>query len=1014
MASTLPGIALVFSLLLPALVQDEGAPAERGQVLKEGFEFPKTSWRREETDATVTIESHDRSTRAAHEGRTSERFVFDSGPGSALYFSMMVPRIPIESDPSASLYVRSNRVGVQVFGRVVLPADLDPDTGLPSFLLVPGESVTVSDRWQKLELGDVRAELDRQARVRRIGTKREVSLDGAYLEKLVLNLYGGAGATEVFVDELTLGPIPGDDAQAEANPALPEPLAAPERAQVAAPPSENAPARGIRLQGNQLMKDNVDIVPSIMDAPGADPLTLREHGFNMIKLPADAPNQAAEEAIKANLLLVPTLPNGPTMTAERMLAAAQSYPYRDHVAFWNLGDGLGAARDLDTRKERLERDRQVIAKLNEEPAGVPRLSTGTVIDFLPRYALAGRNLDMIGIEATDWATIRDPFDTYRFLAQRREMTALKNPRALFLAWVNASAPPSAVLNVWGRDRPPTWGTPQVQPEQISQQVYAALSAGYRAIGFRADADITSPGARPRLMEMAILNAEIDLVESILARGSDPIVLWPAYPPDPERLIIYNTNGGAAGANQSRSSPATRAQKEVTPHPSIRAAAIPLAEKGGRLLFVTDFAPSSQYQPPQMAVNGLKFLIQASENAQAFSITPAGIEVLQRERTTGGLQFTMKVFSGRALILVTTDLSMKARLEAKVASIAPRATEFAILQLRAQIDEAVAVHNAMADEGHTIQDANDLIAKANTLYQSAVDARERMEYALAWDEAKHGARTIRHFQWRHYIKAFDQMYRLTLRIAKAEEAAPPLPMVFTVASPPLTAFQTIPQHYRWLGWIAGGEGTFGPNLIPSGSFDLGGGKLLRDEGWTDVSHTDEDVETRLEILEKAGYGPNNSALHMTVLPKNRDPDQLADVIPYLDHEAIAVRTPPIPVHRGGLFRIRVLVRLNRQLPRATGGLIVRDSLGGKPYEVRLTDMSPKWREVVLYRFAPDDGEMTVTLGLAGYGDCYFDRLRVDTITGTSDTQPDTGPPSVDPIARRLAPPEVNPETTGPRR
>ena len=49
-------------------------------------------------------------------------------------------------------------------------------------------------------------ELERQARVLRASTKRKVSLEGAYVEQLVVNLFGGAGESEVFLDELTVGP----------------------------------------------------------------------------------------------------------------------------------------------------------------------------------------------------------------------------------------------------------------------------------------------------------------------------------------------------------------------------------------------------------------------------------------------------------------------------------------------------------------------------------------------------------------------------------------------------------------------------------------------------------------------------------------------------------------------------------------------------------------------------------------------------------------------------------------
>ena len=1012
--------ASVTVALLIAASAFGGEDGDRGDAtVREGFETPKASWRREEQDATIELRAHERSSRAAHEGRMSERFAFRAGPGGTLYYSQSVPKVLIGPEARAEVYVRSNRPGIQLFGRIVLPADIDPDTGLASAVLVTGESVTTEDRWQRLELIDLETELARQARLLRIGTNRQVSLDGAYLERLVLNLYGGAGDTEVFVDEMSVGPvlIVREEGQGEGGLANdPEVIGAPPALPDPGDPVAN-PEGGARVQlvANQITKDGRDWVPTIMDAPGADPVILHQFGFDTITLSREATAEDAERAVRAQLMLIPTLPDGPEWTPEKVMAWVRAYPYKESVAFWNVGDDLGSTRDLKSRKAQLERSRAIIAGLHDLPDDFPKLTVGTVDDMLPQYALAGRSLDLLGIAAEDWATIRGPFDTYRFLNQRREQTAVKNPHAPFLAWLSAAAPPWATRNVWGADEPPSWGRPQVQPEQIRQWAFAALSAGYRAVGFRADAEITEPSARPRLIEMAILNAEIDLVESILARGNDPIVFWDTFPPDPEVLMFFNTNGAAAGQSSSRSSTVTRPQNEVAAHPSIKAASIEVpGRKGDRLLLVNDYATDSQFQPPQMAVGDLKLQIQASENAQAFEITPAGIEVLKRERGTGGLRFTLRPFSGSALVLVTTDLSEKTRLEERVAGLAPVATDLVIQQIRAQLAEAGQVHAVLLAAGHDVRDSSDLLESVAKHLKLASDLRDRLEFSQAWAESKYASRTLRYLKWYHFIKANEKMNYMIRAQGRAEEARPPYYLPSPISSPPLTSYPTLPQHFEWLLWAQGSQGAFGKNLLPSGAFDRGG-KGLRDAGWTDVSHETEDVITSVEVLEGAGYGKNNSALRMVVRPTETDPKVLADMIPYLDHEAIAVRSPPIPVHRGGFFRIRVLVRLTSALPSGTGGLIVRDSLGGKPYEMRLTAASYFWREITLYRFAPEDGEMTITLGLAGYAEVYFDRLRVDTITGPGDAEPTPPPPELDPVARRPENPRGDDSTeTRPRR
>ncbi len=101
-------------------------------------------------------------------------------------------------------------------------------------------------------------------------------------------------------------------------------------------------------------------------------------------------------------------------------------------------------------------------------------------------------------------------------------------------------------------------------------------------------------------------------------------------------------------------------------------------------------------------------------------------------------------------------------------------------------------------------------------------------------------------------------------------------------------------------------------------------------------------------------------------------------PYRDHPEAAVRSPAVPVRATNFVRIRVLVKMPRELAPGRGGLIVRDSLGGEALQFRTTDAIPEWKEIVLYRRAPADGEVSVLLGLAGYGEAYFDNLRIDVL------------------------------------
>src|SRR6516165_4568479 len=107
------GFAMVLLLLSSRVLGQRGDDAAR--FIRDGFESPSTVWKQEQTDTTVTLQGHDRSNRAAHEGKSSERFEFSAGLGSAFFYSYALPKVPVAKDLTASLYVRSNRAGVQLF-----------------------------------------------------------------------------------------------------------------------------------------------------------------------------------------------------------------------------------------------------------------------------------------------------------------------------------------------------------------------------------------------------------------------------------------------------------------------------------------------------------------------------------------------------------------------------------------------------------------------------------------------------------------------------------------------------------------------------------------------------------------------------------------------------------------------------------------------------------------------------------------------------------------------------------
>ena len=993
--------SLACGMLLVAMARAE----EPSTVLRDGFETPKIAWRQEQTDATVKIYAHERTNRAAHEGQLSEGFQFEAGIGGGLYFSYRLPNIPVTDELKVGLYVRSNRSGAQVLGRVVLPSDVDPDSRRPSFVLVPGTIFENSDRWQKLELADMLPAVERQAKVIRASSRRPVSLEGAYLERLVVNIYGGEGETEVYLDELTVGPVP---ASVNAVPRAEPPKGPSVRTIADRPRGPNEPLEAvppglnsrIKLDRNRLTKDDFPWFPTAVRAPDADPDRLRRVGCDVLVVPKGTDEATTRRAIASGLLLIPELtgPDDRTLPdADRLLSEAQAFAGKDAVAFWSMGENLGRSVDLGARKASLLRVRDAERAFRKARPGGSPLTTATVSGMLPEYARLPENLDVIGIPTAGWATTQDPYEMYQFLDQRKLLTARSNNDALFMATIDATAPPVYRESIWGTDTPPSWGEPRVQPEQLRVAAYAAIAAGSRGLIFRADSDLTRDLGRPNLIEMALLNEEIDLLEPILADPDKAIRMIDTYfpdPPPPPPMTLFQMSTGMTVK--------PKVPKEFPPHPTIKAASITTKDRRGTLLMVADYAKYAQYQPAQSAFNNLILRVPAPSDAHAYRISPGGVLALKSSRVAGGIEMVLEDFGLTAIVLVTTNVELKDQIEQSINSNRPKAVVLAIEQAEILRAWVVEVDSILRDRGHPQKDSAALLDQAGELINSAREALEREDYPTAWDEARRVGRPLRILMRYHFMAAYD-----AIRDALLDQDLPcgprpyeghdyPKPRIIApIVAAPLASFSTLPQAWIWYEWIRSGR--LGRNLVPGGDFNKA--DALKADGWVDVSYQTDEIATEIRLneggpdLEKARKKEKrededeeevDKKSNLLLLANPRNGATIDSLVPFVDHPVVAIRSPAVKVRARQVYRISVMARMAHQATPGAGGLIVRDSIGGERLQFRTYDpLNKDWYEVVYYRWAPADGTMTVTLGMAGYGYAGFDDFKIEPIVETVD-------------------------------
>src|SRR5262249_39908935 len=129
---------------------------------------------------------------------------------------------PVSDELSISVWVKANRPGVQLLARVVLPHERNPQRiDEPLTTVIRGDLYQLTGRPQRLELRRPVKLLKDQQQLLRAALNRDGAIEDASGDRLLLTLYPGRGQTEVWIDDLEVGPVldkPAATATAPAGP----------------------------------------------------------------------------------------------------------------------------------------------------------------------------------------------------------------------------------------------------------------------------------------------------------------------------------------------------------------------------------------------------------------------------------------------------------------------------------------------------------------------------------------------------------------------------------------------------------------------------------------------------------------------------------------------------------------------------------------------------------------------------------------------------------------------------
>ena len=143
----------------------------------------------------------------AHSGQWCERLAVRGNNGTYVYVAHELSAARVIGELVPSVWVKADRPGLQLLVRVTLPRTADPRTGKPLTTLLRGTAYSQVGVWQQLRLDDLTGAIERQVRVLRAQFGRDVDAREAFVDRVLLNVYGGPGVTNVLVDDLEVAGV---------------------------------------------------------------------------------------------------------------------------------------------------------------------------------------------------------------------------------------------------------------------------------------------------------------------------------------------------------------------------------------------------------------------------------------------------------------------------------------------------------------------------------------------------------------------------------------------------------------------------------------------------------------------------------------------------------------------------------------------------------------------------------------------------------------------------------------
>ena len=461
----------------------------------EDFESGQVTWVPMPSDAGAARVTHQRKAGDAHFGAGSELLVVRVGQGSYAYFGHPVPPARVVSDLQYSLWIKSDRGGIQVAARVVFPRSIDSATGQPRVTIVLGDRYNHPGQWSQLGVREIDHQVQEQVPALRSEHGSQFDAREAYVDYVVLNVYTSPGLVSVQTDNLEghglLNVAPSDTvaqrvSSSTAGPMLPGTTGADVRL--------GAPRAASTANGQVVEINGRAEVPRIIDYNGEPLSLLRRLGFNAIRTSQAPSPRLQQELLQYNMTSVSSPPES-RKPVDQAAVLAWELPITDGE------DGFSdfAIRASDLRLLDGDKPRPVLAIARER---IHDYSQHSDIIATRRPTIGtSQSLTDYAAWLQSWSLFASP-SVIRWAVIPTEYSANTQRQVALLA--QQSSVPMGI-----------------QPAQLEKAAFLAISNDVGGLLFESSTPLTEehPVHAARRAALALINHRMELIAPWVAQGT---------------------------------------------------------------------------------------------------------------------------------------------------------------------------------------------------------------------------------------------------------------------------------------------------------------------------------------------------------------------------------------------------------------------------------------------------------------------------------------------------------------